>query len=138
MSPLIAVPDPIAQARNVPGLSPALPWSSFSEFFISRVHDRLLVNRPFLTYCDDDRTVRYTYTYGEFGTVVDGAAAFLRHQVGLRRGDRLATILFNHDITVVLYFAAWVAGVAVVPINIEEPPDKKRYILEHSEAAAVC
>jgi long-chain acyl-CoA synthetase len=66
------------------------------------------------------------------------AATFLHDQVGLRRGDRLATILFNHDVTVVLYFAAWSSGITVVPINVEEPTDKKRFILEHSEASAVC
>lgn len=138
MSPLIAVPDPIAQARKVDGLCPSFPWNSFADFFRSRVYDPALVNRTFLTYCDDDRAVRYTYSYGEFGTVVSFVAAYLYDQVGLRRGDRLATILFNHDVTVVLYFAAWVLGVTVVPINIEESAEKQRYILEHSETSAVC
>jgi acyl-CoA synthetase (AMP-forming)/AMP-acid ligase II len=45
--------------------------------------------------------------------------------------------LFNHDQTVFIYFAAWVLGLAVVPINVEESLEKKRYILEHSEAS-VC
>lgn len=138
MSPRIDLPDHIAQARKVEGLCPSLPWSSFADFFKSRIYDRALLNRTFLTYCDNDRAVRYTYSYGEFGTVVQLAAAFLHDQVGIRRGDRLATILFNHDVTVVLYFAAWISGVTIVPINIEEPADKKRYILEHSEASAVC
>lgn len=138
MSSLIGVPDHIAQARKVEGLCPPLPWSSFADFFKSRVYDRALVNRTFLTYCDDDRAIRYTYSYGEFGTVVQSVATFLHDRVGLRRGDRLATILFNHDVTVVLYFAAWILGVTIVPINIEESTDKKRFILEHSEASAVC
>lgn len=138
MSPLIAVPDPIAQARKVDGLCPSFPWNSFADFFRYRVYDPALVNRTFLTYCDDDRAVRYTYSYGEFGTVVSFVAAYLYDQVGMRRGDRLATILFNHDVTVVLYFAAWVLGVTVVPINIEESAEKQRYILEHSETSAVC
>ncbi len=29
-------------------------------------------------------------------------------------------------------------GVTIVPINSEDFEDKKRFILEHSEAAAVC
>ncbi|HET7439366.1 MAG TPA: class I adenylate-forming enzyme family protein, partial [Nitrospira sp.] len=138
MSPLIAVTEHIAQARRMDGDSLTLPWSSFADFFKSRIYDRELVNRPFLTYYDDDRQLHYTYSYAEFGTVVQQAAGFLHDQVGLRRGDRLATILFNHDVTVVLYFAAWVLGITVVPINVEEPTDKKRFILEHSEASAVC
>lgn len=138
MSPSIAVPDHIAQARKVEGLRSPLPWNSFADFFKSRVYDHALVNQTFLTYCDDDLAVRYTYSYAEFGTVVQLTAAFLHDQVGIRRGDRLATILFNHDVTVVLYFAAWILGVTIVPINAEESTDKKRYILEHSEASAVC
>jgi long-chain acyl-CoA synthetase len=138
MSALIGIPDHVVQARKGEGLCPPLPWNSFADFFNSRVYDRALVNRTFLTYCDDDRAVRYTYSYGEFGTVVQLVASFLHDQVGLRRGDRLATILFNHDVTVALYFAAWVLGVTIVPINVEESTDKKRYILEHSEASAVC
>ncbi len=138
MSSLIAVPDHIAQARRIDDRGPALPWSSFADFFKSRVYDRDLVNRPFLTYYDDDRQLHCTYSYAEFGTVVQQAAVFLHDRIGLRRGDRLATILFNHDLTVVFYFAAWTAGLTVVPINIEEPADKKRFILEHSEAVAVC
>src|SRR2546428_12019262 len=61
----------------------------------------------------------------------------MRERLGLRRGDRVATVLFNHDQTVLVYFAAWTLGVAVVPINVEESTEKKRYILEHSEASVV-
>src|SRR5207237_968537 len=61
----------------------------------------------------------------------------MRQFFGLRRGDRIATVLFNHDQTVFIYFAAWVLGLGVVPISVEETVEKKRYILEHSEAT-VC
>ncbi len=138
MSPLIGVPEHLAQARKVEGLYPAFRWDSFADFFKSRIYDPSLVNRMFLTYCDDDRAVRYTYSYGEFGTIVQLTATFLHNQVGLRSGDRLATILFNHDLTAVLYFAAWVLGVTIVPINVEESVNKKHYILKHAEASAVC
>jgi long-chain acyl-CoA synthetase len=46
MSPLIAVAEDIAQARQLNDGSPTLPWSSFGDFFKSRVYDRRLVNRP--------------------------------------------------------------------------------------------
>jgi long-chain acyl-CoA synthetase len=111
---------------------------SFPEFFERRVGDPLLAGRTFLAYHDDDRAVHCRYTYAEFGELVRRRAAFLRDRVGLGRGDRLATVLFNHDQTVATYFAAWLLGVTVVPINVEETTDKKRYILEHSEASAVC
>ena len=138
MSPLIDLPEHIMRARKVDEPYLTLPWNSFADFFKARIYDRALIDRTFLTYCDDDRAVRSTYSYAEFGAVVQLVATFLHHHAGVRRGDRLATILFNHDVTVVLYFAAWILGVTIVPINIEEPADKKRYILEHSEASAVC
>lgn len=136
---MIAVPDHIAEARNVPGLCPVWPWRSFAEFFASRVDDAASAQRVFLTYHDDDdSSAERTYTYAQFGQAVRDTAAFLRGVAGLRRGDRLATVLSNHDATVILYFAAWVAGITVVPINLEEPSAKKRFILEHSQADTVC
>jgi long-chain acyl-CoA synthetase len=138
MSSLIAVAENIAQARQMDEGSPMLPWSSFADFFNSHIFDRPPVNRSFLTYYDDDRQRHCTYSYAEFGVAVQQVVTVLQVQVGLRRGDRLATMLFNHDLTVVLYFAAWVSGITVVPINVEEPTGKKRFILEHSEATAVC
>ena len=67
------------------------------------------------------------YTYAEFGIVVKQRRAFFHDRLRLTRGDRIATVLFNHDQTVVLYFAAWKLGITVVPINVDEPTEKKRY-----------
>jgi long-chain acyl-CoA synthetase len=138
MSPLIGVHDSIQQARQMEGPPWMPPWPSFADFFSARVRHPAVLDRPFLTYHDDERDIHRRYTYAEFGRVVQQAASFLQHRLGLTVGDRMATVLFNHDQTVVLYFAAWTLGLAVVPINVEEPVEKKRYILEHSEAIAVC
>lgn len=135
---MIAVPDHIAQARRIEGIGPAFPWRSFADFFIARVQDPTLTQRSFLIFHDDESGARVTYTYREFGEAVEHAAVFLQDRLGLRPGDRLATVLFNHDLTVILYFAAWMSGITVVPINVEEGAGKKRFILEHSDAAAVC
>jgi long-chain acyl-CoA synthetase len=137
MFPSIDAHDRIAQVRQTDGEAFALPWTSFAEFFRSRIYDPLLVHRNFLTYYDDDRQIHRTYTYAEFGAVVERTAAVLHDRMGLTLGDRIATVLFNHDLAVILYFAAWTRGIAVVPINAEEPAEKKRYILEHSEASSV-
>ncbi len=100
--------------------------------------DPTLAPRPCLTYYDDDRALRREYSYAEFGVAVERMTAFLRDRVGLGPGERLATVLFNHDLTVIVYFAAWHLGLTVVPLNIEESKDKKRFILEHAECSAVC
>ncbi|GKS60049.1 AMP-dependent ligase [Nitrospira sp.] len=137
MSLLTDVEARIAQARETVVPSWELPWASFAEFFKARVYDRALVHRTFLSFYDECRVVRRVYTYGEFGVVVERVVSFLHDRLGLNRGDRLATVLFNHDLTVIVYFAAWTMGIAVVPINVEEPTERKRYILQHSEVAAV-
>lgn len=139
MSLSIDVHNKIAWAREMDGPPFAFPWTSFAEFFLSRVSDPALADRRFLTYCDDERHIHRVYTYAEFGAMVQRTGALLRDRLGLTKSDRIATVLFNHDQTVILYFAAWTQGIAVVPINVEEPAEKKRYILEHSEAvAAFC
>jgi long-chain acyl-CoA synthetase len=131
--------DEILRAHRMDGPPFGLPWSGFEEFFHARVGDPASADRAFLTYHDDDQGQHRRYSYDEFGKRVGGMAAYLRETLGLRRGDRLATVLFNHDQTVILYFAAWTIGVAVIPINVEESAETKRYILEHSEATvAVC
>ena len=114
-----------------------LPWSSFAEFFKTRTADPAVTGRPFLTYCDDDRGIHRRISYAEFADQVGEVAAVMGGRLGLRRGDRVATVLFNHDQTVLVYFAAWLLGIAMVPINVEEPPEKKQYILDHSEASVV-
>src|SRR5436309_1850594 len=133
--------DRILQAREMGGPSFHLPWRSFAEFFDDRVRDAHRADKPFLTYYDESRgatePVSRVYSYARFGELVGRAATVMRERLGLRRGDRVATVLFNHDQTVLVYFAAWTLGVAVVPINVEESTEKKRYILEHSEASVV-
>lgn len=139
MSLLTDVHDRIEQARDASARAPELPWPSFVEFFRSRVYDPQLVTKNFLTYCDDEQHLHRTYSYAEFGLVVAQMADVFHTKLGLTRGDRIATVLFNHDLTVLTYFAAWTLGITVVPINIEETPENKRYILEHAEVSvALC
>ena len=137
MCPLTDARDQILRAQQMDGPPFRLPWASFAEFYQSRIKNSARANQPFLTYCDDERGARRSYTYAQLDAQVLSVAALMRQSLGLRRGDRAATVLFNHDQTVFIYFAAWLLGLAVVPINVEEPPEKKRYILEHSEAS-VC
>jgi len=132
----MSVADPILQARRLEG-DFAFPWKSFAEFIRSRVEDPQLADRAFLVYVDEDCGIEREYRYAEFGERLERLVSFMREVLGLRRGDRVTTVLFNHDQTVLLYFASWILGIAVVPINVEESAEKKRYILEHSEAAAV-
>jgi hypothetical protein len=48
MSPLTTADDHIAQARQLDGLYPTLPWSSFADFFKSRIYDHVLAIDRFM------------------------------------------------------------------------------------------
>ena len=133
-----AINENIEQAHQFYGTTFQLPYSSFAEFFLQRVTDPHIATQSFLTYYDDNGTTR-TYTYEEFGNWVGRTVTFMHEHLGIQPGDRIATILYNHDYTVLIYFAAWVLGATVVPIDVDETERRKHYILEHSEArVAFC
>jgi long-chain acyl-CoA synthetase len=91
-------------------------------------------DRPFLIHYDPE-SGRRVFTYREFQERVHRIARQLAGRLGLRRGDRLATVAENHADTVCLYFAAWTLGAAVVPINVGEDDERIAYILDHAEAS---
>lgn len=120
----------------------------FEEFLNKRNHARRLKNapsnRPFgdikellhaqaddnhdylINTADNGESTRIPYT--EFYQQVLGCARFLQNH-GLRSGDRVATISHNHWHTAVQYFAAWLLGLAVIPVNLEEEDGDIAYIL---------
>lgn len=137
MAASIQACENILQAHQMNGTPFQFPFTSFAQLLHERTQDPHLSGQTFLSYYDDDHAQHRIYTYAEFGEAVRRTVTVLRDRLGIRRGDRIATVLFNHDQTVLIYFAAWSVGAAVVPINLTELPDKKRYILEHSEASVL-
>jgi long-chain acyl-CoA synthetase len=105
-----------------------LPESSVADFpeLINAYAD---TDAPYLTYIDknDHRTA---FTYAEFCKKVYAVAGFLQNR-GLSHGDRIATISHNHWQTVVQYYAAWLLGLVVVPINLGEDDERIAYILDN-------
>ncbi|HKB16426.1 MAG TPA: class I adenylate-forming enzyme family protein, partial [Planctomycetota bacterium] len=89
--------------------------------------------QPFLVYYDAEGK-RSEWTYSVFLERVGAAAGRLAREMGIRRGDRVATLMFNHPETVLFYFGALSLGATVVPINVEESDDRVRQTLEQSGA----
>jgi len=87
-------------------------------------------NETFITFYASGG-VAMRYTYEEFRRKVFQTANYLRAQ-GLIEESRVATVSHNHIDTVVQYFAAWCAGMTVVPINVGETPERIKYILENA------
>ncbi len=88
---------------------------------------------PFLTYWDEAGPT-YSYTYAQFRREVLQIAAWMHVDLGICPGERIATLMHNDPRTVLAYFAAWVLGVCVVPINSGEDDERIAFILENSEA----
>jgi long-chain acyl-CoA synthetase len=78
-----------------------------------------------------DNQEKIQLTYKEFADKVFRTANLLKNN-GIGVEDRIATVSHNHINTVIQYFAAWVLGATVVPINVNEEPERIKYILESS------
>ena len=77
------------------------------------------------------------FTYREFFERCDRWSAALQ-RLGVRPGDRVATIAYNTHGHLEQYYAAPQIGAALVPINYRLTADDVAYILEHSGARVVC
>jgi long-chain acyl-CoA synthetase len=76
---------------------------------------------------------RLLLDYGQLaGRVARLAAAML--QGGLAPGDRVALFMRNHPAYLELMYAAWWAGLAVVPINAKLHLREAQWILDHAQA----
>ncbi|HZR03318.1 MAG TPA: AMP-binding protein, partial [Burkholderiales bacterium] len=73
-------------------------------------------------------------SYRELAERAACLAAALRARFKLAPGDRIALTLTNCPQYVELMFAAWHAGLIVVPVNAKLHPREFHYILEHSGA----
>jgi acyl-CoA synthetase (AMP-forming)/AMP-acid ligase II len=123
----------IRQAQTVHGIPPErahFPFPSIGAVLEAHLRER--PQKPFLIYYSEHNE-RSQYTYADFAKRVLQTAAFLQAQ-GIGKGDRIATAAHNHPDTIVQYFAAWVLGACVVPLNMTEEDSRLRYILENSNA----
>lgn len=84
----------------------------------------------------DDSGKEFTLTYPDFLHRVNQTAAYFI-EIGLKKGDRIATVAHNHWQTIILYFAAWQAGLTVVPVNLSEDNDRIAYIFQAGEVKRI-
>lgn len=89
----------------------------------------------YLIYRDDEQ--RRVLTYRELLLRASGVARFMRCELGLEPGDRISTFAYNHDQTVVIYYAAWLIGAVVVPCNTGDLDDSICFVQQNAECRAV-
>ena len=120
--------------KAIPPDEHLVPYSSIGDLLDRQA--AASANKIWLIHYDADGN-REEFTYGEFNRLVNQAANYLCHDLGIRRGDRVATIGYNHADLVILYFACWKLGATVAPQNIAEDDERIGYILRNSESVVV-
>lgn len=91
--------------------------------------------QTYLIYRDGEQ--RRVMTYRDLFLRASGVARFMRDKLGLRPGDRISTVAYNHDDAVVICYAAWLAGAVVVPCNIGDTDDQILFVQENARCQAV-
>ena len=84
-----------------------------------------------------DQETRESYTYREFHDRACRTARFLINDLGVKPGDRISTVAYNHPHTVIVYFGIWLAGGVIVPINVAEEDKRIAFIQEDSKCCVV-
>lgn len=124
----------LAAAHEVHGVAPQqrmAPWRNFRHLIALQA--RVSPDKSFLIYYDENGQ-RSEFSFARFCARVQQTAQFLHDQLGIRRGDRVATLCCNHSDTAFIYFACWSLGAAVAPQNIVEEDRRIAYILGNCEA----
>jgi acyl-CoA synthetase (AMP-forming)/AMP-acid ligase II len=128
-----ALLDNIRSARTVEGIPPDRYLTEFSTIPSLLAHRAAASpDAPFLSF-NGDGGLRRDFSYAAIYREACRTAHFLL-RAGVRRGDRVATVAYNHSDTVVHYFACWCIGAVVVPVNVGEDDRRIAYILSNSGA----
>ncbi|MBC8099489.1 MAG: acyl--CoA ligase, partial [Armatimonadetes bacterium] len=124
----------IDAARQVNGISwetRLLPYRNIRH--VLSLHAKTAGKTPYLIHLDADGK-REQLSYGEFNARAHQVANLLHDDLGVRRGDRVATLAYNHSDTVLIYVACWIIGACVVPLNVTEDDRRLAFILRNSDA----
>ncbi|NKQ51615.1 long-chain fatty acid--CoA ligase [Amycolatopsis sp. K13G38] len=79
-----------------------------------------------------DGALVHRYTYRDYHDRVLRLAGALR-ELGVRPGDRVATLAWNHYRHLELYFAVPLAGAVLHTVNLRLEPGEIGYILDHAD-----
>lgn len=127
----------IQLARSLRGTPPneyAVSYNSIADLL--HTHARTQPDAPFLIYYGDENE-RTEWSYAKFAARVAQMACYLYETLHIRRGERVATLAFNHPDSVLVYFACWTIGATVAPQNVSEDDARIGFILENAEVRVV-
>ncbi len=131
-----SIQEKITQAQTSNGITPSNASFIFSS--VAQALEHNLAERPdspFIIYYSEHNE-RSVLTYSDFSVQVRKTASFLQLK-GITKGGRVATAAHNHPDTIVQYFACWLLGACVVPLNMSEDSQRHTYILQNSNATVL-
>jgi len=128
--------DNIKKAHSLTNNKPDEYFVAYDNIY-KLLQKRLNVNfdKEYLVYYSESGEVT-RFGYEEFIKKAFKLANYLLEN-GIRKEARVGTFLHNHFDTVVLYFACWSIGATVVPVNVNEEPQRVNYIFKDSNTRMV-
>ena len=126
-----AIAENIRRARSLGEIPPdryLVPFGSIADLLDRQAAARR--EKVFLYYHNDDSNEQAEWRYGEFNRRINQVANLLRDRYGVRRGDKVATIAFNHPDAVIAFFACWKLGAVATPQNAAEDDKRIAFILQ--------
>ena len=122
--------EKIAHARKLDDSPLQLKADSLSCLMHAYLHDTQQASSLFLVYYDEFNNRKH-YTYAEFISEARKTASYLM-LCGITKGDTIAIAAHNHSDTIIQYFAAWILGACIVPLNMTEDDSRLSYIIHNS------
>ncbi len=125
------ISENIRQARTLRGIPPdayLVPYHSIADLLDRQAN--AAPDKVFLFYHNDDAGQQNEWSYRQLNCRVNQVANLLRDQYGIRRGDRVATLAFNHPDAVIAYFACWKLGAVATPQNADEDDNRIAFIFQ--------
>lgn len=128
--------DNIKKAHSLTNNKPDEYFVAYDNIY-KLLQKRLNVNfdKEYLVYYSESGEVT-RFGYEEFIKKAFKLANYLLEN-GVRKEARVGTFLHNHYDTVILYFACWSIGATVVPVNVNEEPERVNYIFKDSNTRMV-
>jgi fatty-acyl-CoA synthase len=77
------------------------------------------------------------FTYSEFAQRCDRLAWTLKHDIGVRSGDRVAWLCGNTHELLEAYYGVLLAGAVLLPLNIRLASAETRFVLDDSDAVVL-
>ena len=132
------ISEKIRRARTVRDIAPdqyLVPFNSIASLLDRQAE--AFAGKVFLFYHNDDNGERSQWTYGDFNRRVNQVANLLRGNYGVRRGDKVATLAFNHPDALIVYFACWKLGAVATPQNAAEDENRIAFILHNASCGVM-